>query len=443
MDGGGTTWARSTATKRTGLASATHAYSAAGMQNGWLVSPAVAVPAGGASFTFYEYTSFTSFYFKHSLWACTTGCGAPPTNFTEIAAFPAPTSAWRLQTVSLNAYSGGNVTLAFRYEGNDADSWFIDDVLVPSAPPAPVVVDAPALICNPVGGSLVAGFVTDANTTNGITGAKVVRDLGGLATTMTATGNLPAGFYYMFSPTPVITGPSTRTFTATKDGYGPIAQAVNLIPDTVNRLDFALPAASLSLGGWPFVIDGRLTPDGLPAWDKTDDFSVLNSGGLPAELSLNVTALTTTWLRKYPAFVPAAPSGPQRNSIGRAEKAPVLSNAKRYPGLAGSLAGVPAYGVDVYPGGNFVSWADASVPGTWSVVAPAATYFAGDFINGDFSTMYALNYDTSAFTSINTATGAATVIGPATPNAGESWSGLAGAPGGILYGSATTCSAST
>jgi hypothetical protein len=222
-----------------------------------------------------------------------------------------------------------------------------------------------------------------------------------------------------------------------------VAHSVNLIPDTVNRLDFALPSAALSLADWPFVIDGRLTPDGLPAWDKTDMFSILNSGGLPAEVSLSVTAVPTTWLRKYPAFVPAAPSGPRKLSTRRAEKAPVISNAKRYPGLAGSLAGVPAYGVDVYPGGNFVSWADASVPGTWNVIAPAATYFAGDFLNGDFSTLYVLNYDTSALATINTATGAATVIGASTPGAGESWSGLAGAPGGILYGSATTCSAST
>ncbi len=191
---------------------------------------------------------------------------------------------------------------------------------------------------------------------------------------MAATGDLPAGFYYMFSASTVAPtqpyGPSTRTFTASKDGYGDVVSSVNLIPDTVNRLDFALPAASLSLGDWPFVIDGRLTPDGLPAWDKTDMFSVLNTGGLPADLKLNVTALPMTWLRKFPAFVPAAPAAPTKISIRRAAKAPVLSNAKRYPGLAGSLAGVPAFGVDVYPGANFVTWPDASVPGTWNVIAP-------------------------------------------------------------------------
>lgn len=441
-DGGGTTWARTTTTVQSGAGTAWHNY-ASGAQDGWLVSPSVAVPAGGATLTFWEYTSFPADYEKHSLWACTATCGAPPTNFTEIATFPAPVASWRQQSVNLGAYAGGNVTLAWRYEGNFADAWRVDTVLIPSAPPAPVVVDTPTLLCDAVGGSLVAGFVTDANTAAGVSGAQVVRDLGGLANSMPATGNLPAGFYYMFSPALPTTGPSTRTFTASKTGYGDVAYAVNLVPDTVNRLDFALPSASLSLGGWPFVIDGRLTPDGAPAWDKTDAFSFLNSGGLPAEVSMNVLPVVQTWLRKYPTFTPAAPTGPTKHSIGRAPTAPVLSAAKKYPGLAGSLAGVPAYGVDVYPGGNFVSWADASVPGTWNVVAPAATYFAGDFLNGDFTTLYAINYDTNALATINTATGAATVIGAATPNAGEAWSGLTGAPGGILYGSATTCSAST
>jgi hypothetical protein len=339
--------------------------------------------------------------------------------------------------------TGANNKLRFRYYTADlAAHWdwyaYIDDLAITGAIP-PAVVDNPTLVCDTVPGTLVAGFVTDANTATGITAATVTRDLGGVASTMAATGNLPAGFYYMFSASPVITGPSTRTFTASKDGYGPVEHAVNLIPDTVNRLDFALPAASLSLAGWPFVLDGRLTPDGLPAWDKTDMFSILNSGGLPAEVKLSVTALPQTFPHMFPAFVPAAPTAGTETSMKRAAKAPVVSNAKRYPGLARSLAGVPAYGVDVYPGGNFVSWADASVPGTWNVVASAAAYFGGDFLNGDFSTMYVLNYNTNQLASIATATGAATVIGAATPAAGESWTGLAGAPGGILYGASTTC----
>ncbi len=441
-DGGGSTWARTTTNPQAGAGAALHAYSTAGMQNGWLISPAVAVPAGGATLTFWERTAFPTFYFKHSLWACTASCGAPPTNFTEIAAFPAPVDAYRQQSVNLASYAGGNVTLAWRYEGNDADDWRVDTILIPSAPPPPVVVDNPTLLCDAVGGSIVAGFVTDANTSEGVPGALVVRDLGGTATSMPATGNLPAGFYYMFSKAPVTAapnGPSTRTFTASKTGYGNVAQSVNLVPDTVNQLNFALPAASLSLADWPFVIDGRLTPDGLPAWDKTDVFSVLNTGGLPANVKMNVQPVVTTWLRKYPAAAPAAPAAPSKTSIGRAPAAPVPSNAKRYPGLAGSLAGVPAFGVEILAGnvGNFVTWPDASVPGTRTIVSGANWYFGGDFLNGDFTKLYVLDYNANQFAWINTATGAATVIGPANANAGQSWTGLAGAPGGVMYASST------
>ena len=178
--------------------------------------------------------------------------------------------------------------------------------------PSPAtIVDTPTLLCEALPGSMVAGFVTDANTTAGLTGAQVVRDLGGVAFTAPATGNLPDGFYYMFSAVPppaAPNGPSTRTFTASKTGYGTLAQSVNLIPDAVNRLDFALAAASLSLGGWPFVIDGRLTPDGLPAWDKTQSFSILNSGGLPAYVKLQASNLGS-------GFVPPLPMEPLGPSV--------------------------------------------------------------------------------------------------------------------------------
>ncbi len=88
-DGGGTAWARYTSTVHTGLGSAAHNYSSAGMQDGWLVTPVITIPAGGATLTFWEYTTFPADYFKHSVWACTAACTTPPTNFTEVAAYPA------------------------------------------------------------------------------------------------------------------------------------------------------------------------------------------------------------------------------------------------------------------------------------------------------------------------------------------------------------------
>ena len=201
------------------------------------------------------------------------------TSWTNLRTFTADSTTE--QTIDVSAYASQSVMFRFRYVSGDwMWYWQVDDVRT-STPAG--VDDVPVLVCEPTTGSMVAGFVTDANTTAGLAGAQVVRDLGGVAPTMAATGNLPAGFYYMFSavPAPVApNGPSTRTFTASKTGYGSLAQSVNLIPNTTNRLDFSLAAASLSLAAWPFVVDGRLTPDGLPAWDKTQTFSILNSGGL-------------------------------------------------------------------------------------------------------------------------------------------------------------------
>ena len=180
-----------------------------------------------------------------------------------VARYDASTG-WKQHEIALTGFTGSASAvqvglLATSAYGNNIA---VDEVelLLGAAPPWRWPTPRPSS-ATPVAGSMVAGFVTDANTTNGITGAKVVRDLGGLATTMSATGNLPDGFYYMFSavPTPAINGPSTRTFTASKDGYGPVAHAVNLIPDTVNRLDFALPAGVAQPGR--LAVRHRRTPD--------------------------------------------------------------------------------------------------------------------------------------------------------------------------------------
>lgn len=223
-------------------------------------------------------------------------------------------TGWKQHEVVLTGFTGPNTAVQVGLLGTTAygNNIGVDEVeLLIGAAPTPPVTDNPTLLCSTVAGSLVAGFVTDANTAGGLTGAQVVRDLGGVAVTMAATGNLPAGFYYMFSadavPPPVMpNGPSTRTFTASKQGYGPVAHSVNLTPNTVNRLDFSLPAASLSLGSWPFNLDGRLTPDGLPVWDKTQTFSILNSGGLPANVKLNASLLGSGWIPPRP-MEPAGP----------------------------------------------------------------------------------------------------------------------------------------
>lgn len=234
-------------------------------------------------------------------------------------------TGWAQHTVELTGVSGTGVRIGLLGTSGWVNDIHIDDVQFLLRPVStPVIPDTPTLECRPVPGTMVAGFVTDDNTTVGIVGAHVERDLGGVVTTLDATGNLPAGFYYMFSPVGVgITGPSTRTFTASKTGYGSVSHTVNLVPDTVNRIDFALLAPNLELADFPFVIDGRLTPDGEPAWDKTDSWDVLNSGGLAAYVEFAAS-------KRASSYVPPLP----REALGPPCMAPEVI-ARQLPSLEG------------------------------------------------------------------------------------------------------------
>ncbi len=238
-DGGGTQWERSTTQSYSGAASAAHLYSVAGTQDGWLVMPSVTIPGGEMlELSFWEYTQFVSWYQKHSLWACTTNCTTPPTNWTQITEFGAPVASWRQQQTVLGAYGGQTVYLAFRYEGNDADSWYVDHVTLNT------------FACEaPTNGGLVVGNVYDGNyPTVALNGATVVNAVGG-ETTAVATPLDPAvddGFYTLFAPS------GAQVFTATMKGYGPGVATVPVVSGDAVAQDFQLPAGLLDA-----------TPDGI------------------------------------------------------------------------------------------------------------------------------------------------------------------------------------
>jgi hypothetical protein len=136
VDGGGTNWQRDTLYSNTGIASAKHNFSCAGDQEGWLVSPQIAVPAASAtSLTFHQRGDWTADLFYHGI-LVSTDSGLPADgDFVEILqpATP-PEDAWTTTPISvdLSAYAGQNIYVAFKYEGNCDDSWWIDDVKVTS-----------------------------------------------------------------------------------------------------------------------------------------------------------------------------------------------------------------------------------------------------------------------------------------------------------------------
>jgi uncharacterized repeat protein (TIGR01451 family) len=132
VDGGGTQWVRSTTSAQSGTASAYHQYAAssAGMQEGWLVTPRLMVP-GSASLSFWQRDTYSlgSFYNHHGVWISTASDPADQGSYVELWSGDTGTT-WTQQTVDLSAYAGQNVYIGFKYTGQDADDWRIDDVVV-------------------------------------------------------------------------------------------------------------------------------------------------------------------------------------------------------------------------------------------------------------------------------------------------------------------------
>jgi uncharacterized repeat protein (TIGR01451 family) len=136
-DGGGSQWARTIDYYHSGVGSAYHVYSAAGDQNGWLVTPAFTVESG-MYFSFWERSLYPTWYYYHGLLISTGSCNPADGAFVELEELSAASTTWAQYTYDLTSYEGQTVCLAFNYQGNDADNWYIDDVEL-----GPIVAGAP------------------------------------------------------------------------------------------------------------------------------------------------------------------------------------------------------------------------------------------------------------------------------------------------------------
>jgi uncharacterized repeat protein (TIGR01451 family) len=136
-DGGGSQWARTIDYYHSGVGSAYHVYSAAGDQNGWLVTPAITVESG-MYFSFWERSLYPTWYYYHGLLISTGSCNPADGAFVELEELSAASTTWAQYTYDLTSYEGQTVCLAFNYQGNDADNWYIDDVEL-----GPIVAGAP------------------------------------------------------------------------------------------------------------------------------------------------------------------------------------------------------------------------------------------------------------------------------------------------------------
>src|SRR4030042_5575494 len=136
-------------------------------------------------------------------------------------------------------------------------------------------------------------------------------------------------------------------------------------------------------------------------------------------LVINYTAPQQDFLPMFSGNLEHSPA-----NLGRAPNVPMLSG-KAAAQAVGMLVGSSAYAVEVYPGYNLVRF-NADKPSNWTLVAPEPDnqYFAGDFINADFSTLYVIDYGTTSLYAVDTMSGAATLIGLSPPYGGESCTGI-------------------
>jgi hypothetical protein len=335
-------------------------------------------------------------------------------------------------TEDVTALVGGSTQaqIRFRYIAPGWDWWFeVDDVKLFD----------PADPCTPIPGTLVAGYVSDANSAEGLVGADVSNSLGGMTETVSTSFDpgTPEGYYSLFTPLQLGDGPSTVTFTASASGYAESVVSVNPTPSTAYRLDFALEAGWLEMV--PAFLESRL----YAGETENQPMSIFNYGGIDTEVEIGAALVPSTFPHLSPITDTAnLPGNTDPTSMGRAPATAGGLSGTPNPNLM--LADVPAFAVDVYPGGTLVDWPNVTEPAAWNVIAGGmGSFFGGDFLLGDFSKLYVVDYDTNTLLTVDTTTGAQTVIGPANPVGGESWSGITASNAGMLYASSTTCSTST
>ncbi|MBW6498112.1 MAG: choice-of-anchor D domain-containing protein [Bacteroidales bacterium] len=267
LDGGGTEWVSSTAQNHTpdGTRSAFHNYAAstAGNQDGWLVTPLLQLPNEDLRLVFWSYNSFPAWYGKNSVLVSTGSPDPASDDFVEVWTTATVAASWAETIVDLSDFAGEEIYIAFRYEGNDAHGWYLDDVLVEVAPELFTVT-----------------FVVEDEDAAPITDAVVT-----LGDVVNAAGN------YIFENTM----PGTYAYTVVKEGYydgtgdvvvvdADITETVTLVMIPVNPVIVSIaPVADVE------VEFGTTLVDAIAALSPTTTITDSDEGTHTVTLSWTIT----------------------------------------------------------------------------------------------------------------------------------------------------------
>ena len=155
-------------------------------QEGWLTSPRIAIPEGGAVKLTFETYEGDPDYFEYE------GVSVVCNGITEVWSQQTASDEWKTVEVDLSDYRGQEIQLAFIYRGTYAHSWYIDDVSIEQEA-APVEYTITTDV-NPAG----AGTVTGGGTYPA-----------GTEVTLTATAN--TGYIFSHWSDGLTTNPRTIT----------------------------------------------------------------------------------------------------------------------------------------------------------------------------------------------------------------------------------------
>jgi len=344
---------------------------------------------------------------------------------------------WTPKSLQLSSdYAVSNFQFRFHFHSdssvNSYYGWYIDDVAVTVA--EPVEVAAPCVV---IPGGVVAGYVYDDNENSPIVAADVYSDVVETQTFFIPEDPASEGLFWVFHPT--MTDPEDVDFTASKALYGSDIATVSIYQDAINQQDFYLGTGELEFD--PESLEVTMLMGAAPV---TETLTISNGGTSDAMFEI-VEKDDGFELPMIPAFKGILPEDTRPTSIGRAPdagKATSLSASEDYP-FKGILAGEPAFAVDLMTD-SLKLIPDTTLPGTWTDIGSTMTsLFAGDFLAGDFTTLYAISYDNNNLYTVDVATGSATLVGTSTPPGGQSWTGLSGTPDGTLYGLTTDITVST
>jgi len=268
---------------------------------------------------------------------------------------PGDNVVWQTVSVALTQAAGkSDVRLRFHFDGAGETLWQLDDITVGS--------------CAKVGGGIVEGTVTDANTGAPIDGA-VVTDRADPQTTAASTAtpadpNLPDGFYWLFSK-----NAGVHDYSASDDRYTTLDSSATTVADSVVQADLTLQAGQLKVTPGTVSMDEALGRQG-----SNGDVTLTNTGNAPLQVTIGEQSS-------------GASTAPDGVSTAAAQGAPLEKIPGNYPTGPASSFATAAKGPAATQAGGDVSQPPGASPaaGAWQAIADypepvldnATGYYAG------------------------------------------------------------------